>query len=476
DTFLTADRRFDVALSWRQVTDERYSMQGSSLSVVLGRLPVDLRSLGSMLYDVQFSPAIDPLTGLPVPTDARRAADILAEREELGRRFIQANWTLDPNGEIIDLVVSGQLPNYDDVEAVSTKSEIAEGSTYGVTGLTSSATPEDLRQAGSTYPTWVSDRYLGLPPSITDRTRTLATRVATGQETPFDVATATEAFVRQAIRYEEKIEAPPDGWDGVDYVLFESREGYCEYYASAMAVMLRTQGIPTRVVGGYYPAPYDAAEEGYLYREKNAHLWVEVFFPGLGWIPFEPTASQDRLDYNQDDPATTSTPTPQPSATPPAASPTAPPDAGASSESGPASAFFARASRHPGWWLGSFGISLGLAALFAVLIWSWRFRGLGPLSSVFARTLRLGRWVGVTTGPSTTPREYAEDLGRAAPVIRSSALLVSDLYGQEAYGGRRADPATVRRARTAWVEVRWGILRSVVRRRLRIKRGGKAIG
>ena len=64
-----------------------------------------------------------------------------------------------------------------------------------------------------------------------------------------------------------------------------------------MAVLLRAEGIPSRVVGGYFPAPYDPNEGGHLYREKNAHLWVEAFFPGYGWIPFEPTANRERLDY-----------------------------------------------------------------------------------------------------------------------------------------------------------------------------------
>src|SRR6185312_13504316 len=118
-----------------------------------------------------------------------------------------------------------------------------------------------------------------------------------------------------------------DGQDVVDYVLFESQEGYCEYYASAMAVLLRAEGIPTRVVGGYYPAPYDADEGGNLYREKNAHLWVEVFFPKFGWIPFEPTANRDELQYGdftppdaqaEPTPIPTPVPTPEPAVATPA--------------------------------------------------------------------------------------------------------------------------------------------------------------
>ena len=151
--------------------------------------------------------------------------------------------------------------------------------------------------AGDEYPSWVTDRYLTLPETITDRTRELASQLAAGQSNAFDTAVAVEEYVRSTITYNEDIEAPPDNQDVVDYVLFESQEGYCEYYASAMAVLLRAEGIPSRVVGGYFPAPYDPNEGGHLYREKNAHLWVEAFFPGYGWIPFEPTANRERLDY-----------------------------------------------------------------------------------------------------------------------------------------------------------------------------------
>src|SRR5205823_3255007 len=142
-----------------------------------------------------------------------------------------------------------------------------------------------LRGSGTDYPAWVTERYLELPNTITDRTRALAAQLAAGQSNPFDTALAVETYVRKTIAYNEDVPSPPANQDVVDYVLFDSRQGYCEYYASAMAILLRIEGIPARVVGGYYPAPFDPSEGGRLYREKNAHLWVEAFFPGYGWIP-----------------------------------------------------------------------------------------------------------------------------------------------------------------------------------------------
>jgi hypothetical protein len=77
----------------------------------------------------------------------------------------------------------------------------------------------------------------------------------------------------------------------IHYVLFVGKEGYCDYYASAMAIMLRSQGIPSRVMRGYAQGEWDEASRSYRVRASNAHTWVEVFFPGYGWIQFEPTAS-----------------------------------------------------------------------------------------------------------------------------------------------------------------------------------------
>ena len=80
-------------------------------------------------------------------------------------------------------------------------------------------------------------------------------RATTTRSTP---PIAVEEYVRQTITYNEEIEPPPANQDVVDYVLFDSQQGYCEYYASAMAILLRLEGIPARVVGGYFPAPFDA--------------------------------------------------------------------------------------------------------------------------------------------------------------------------------------------------------------------------
>ena len=96
--------------------------------------------------------------------------------------------------------------------------------------------------------------------------------------------------------YDEAIVAPAADQDPLEYFLFEIQRGYCDYYASAMAVMLRSLGIPARTVSGYAEGLYDEESGIYVITERDAHTWVEVYFPGYGWIEFEPTAGESALE------------------------------------------------------------------------------------------------------------------------------------------------------------------------------------
>ncbi len=87
----------------------------------------------------------------------------------------------------------------------------------------------------------------------------------------------------RTLEYNDAIEAPPADRDPVEYFLYDIRQGYCDYYATAMAVMLRSLGIPARVVSGYAEGEYNDEAGFYLITERDAHTWVEVFFPAL-WL------------------------------------------------------------------------------------------------------------------------------------------------------------------------------------------------
>lgn len=177
------------------------------------------------------------------------------------------------------------------INSVKSRYVLRQGDAYQIWSQYSAADAASLRQATVNYPASITDNYLSYPDSITPETRALAERLTAPYDNPFDKAVAVRDYLRANIVYNDQIPAPPDDVDPIHYTLFESREGYCNYYATAMAVMLRLQGIPARVAAGYAQGEWDDATSSYRVRASNAHTWVEVFFPGYGWIQFEPTAS-----------------------------------------------------------------------------------------------------------------------------------------------------------------------------------------
>jgi transglutaminase-like putative cysteine protease len=144
------------------------------------------------------------------------------------------------------------------------------------------------RNAGTEYPSEIRDSYLQLPLELDPRIPELARNSTAAANNAFDKSIALEVFLRRNFRYTLNLTGSP-GRDPLAHFLFESRAGHCEYFASAMAVMLRTIGIPSREVNGFLPGEYNDLGGDYIVRGSDAHSWVEAYFPGSGWISFDPT-------------------------------------------------------------------------------------------------------------------------------------------------------------------------------------------
>jgi transglutaminase-like putative cysteine protease len=114
----------------------------------------------------------------------------------------------------------------------------------------------------------------------------LARRLAVGQRSPYDVALATAAYLRANYAYDEH---PPARQYPLASFLFIDRIGYCQQFSGAMALMLRMNGIPARVAVGFLPGRYNIRTGRFEVRAVDAHSWVEVYFAGIGWVPFDPT-------------------------------------------------------------------------------------------------------------------------------------------------------------------------------------------
>lgn len=158
---------------------------------------------------------------------------------------------------------------------------------YTVVSGIPAPTITQLREAGADYPPEVISGYLALP-DIPRRVRDLALELTAQAEAPYDKVLAVERHLRD-YDYDLKIAEPPPGQDVADYLLFSTRRGYCDYYATAMVVMLRVAGVPARYASGYATGHYDYQRQAYAVTQGAAHAWVEIYFPGYGWIEFEPT-------------------------------------------------------------------------------------------------------------------------------------------------------------------------------------------
>ena len=146
--------------------------------------------------------------------------------------------------------------------------------------------PASLRSAGRTLPQFTSP-YLQLP-ALDPRIPQLAAQISGSSSNAYDKAAAIETYLKTHYGYTLQLLGSPVA-DPLANFLFERKQGHCEYFASSMAVMLRTLHIPSRVVNGFRSDEFNDVTGNYVVRAKNAHSWVEAYFPGYGWITFDPT-------------------------------------------------------------------------------------------------------------------------------------------------------------------------------------------
>ena len=172
-----------------------------------------------------------------------------------------------------------------------------DATSYQVEAFLATPSIEQLQAAPSdNYPQRIRTLYLSLPDALPQRVHRLARQITEGQATTYDKAKAIETYLRTNYPYDLQISAPPDDQDVTDYFLFDLKRGYCDYYATAMVVLARSSGIPARFVSGYASGDYDVSDAQYVIRGLHAHSWVEVYFPDIGWVEFEPTGNQPEIE------------------------------------------------------------------------------------------------------------------------------------------------------------------------------------
>ncbi|GAC1429328.1 MAG: hypothetical protein NVS1B11_14740 [Terriglobales bacterium] len=158
---------------------------------------------------------------------------------------------------------------------------------YSATSNIALPDPSNLRNSGQSYPAEVLLNYLQLP-ATDPRIAALAYQITAGKDNNYDKAAALETYLQTHFGYTLQLPRTRPR-DPVANFLFERKQGHCEYFASAMAVMLRTLKIPSRVVNGFRSGEFNDISAQYVVRSSNAHSWVEAYFPGYGWVEFDPT-------------------------------------------------------------------------------------------------------------------------------------------------------------------------------------------
>ena len=207
----------------------------------------------------------------------------------------QPTW-VNRTSELIGVSVGGELV---DVSSFLAGQPIFQGEAVRAVGAVAVPTADELRTAGSDYPAWVVDRYLQLPGSISERTRELSRRIAGDLPTAYDQAAAITGWLRRNVEYQRVTEAPPSNQEPVDWFIFDYGIGFCNFYATAEVVMLRSLGVPARLAVGYARGEFAADQGVYRVAAADFHAWPEVYFPGYGWVEFEPTVSQPVLTRSE---------------------------------------------------------------------------------------------------------------------------------------------------------------------------------
>ncbi len=180
----------------------------------------------------------------------------------------------------------------DNEQMISTKDVQSKGFSYSIGYYNLNLKSEELinlLRKSKKPENNVTTRYTQVPDTVTPRVRELAEDITSDKSNNYDKAKAIETYLSKNYPYTLAPGNPPRSKDFVDYFLFEGKKGYCTYYASAMTIMLRCLDIPARYVEGYMLPP-ERKDGVYKVTNQQAHAWVEVYFEGFGWIPFEPTS------------------------------------------------------------------------------------------------------------------------------------------------------------------------------------------
>ena len=377
------------------------------------------------------------------------------------------------DGLVIGATLAEALPLPPDVLSVRRKKgRFESGEQYRVTSAVSLAEPDELRNSGAAYPIFILEHYTQLPSTLPQRVRDLAVELTEDEPTPYDKAIAVENYLGR-IPYNLEIDPPPFDADGVDHFLFSQGQGYSEYFASSMSVLLRSVGVPARVAVGYTTG--DESPEGGVYwvADSHSHAWVEVYMPGHGWIPFEPTPGESlpvfgggQEEDSQSNSATADiTGVLQPECFDEFTN--CPGDNPPESDilDGDAPGNFGDTLSRIWPWLVVALVGVSASVIVARSFWT-RYLAVpaGP-KRAFQRLASLARLASLGPSEHQTPYQFGAALGQSVPAADGPVSVVVESYVRHRYGNKKLSSEEQRRLSSAWLQLRYPLLRRIFRRR-----------
>ncbi|MBC7542468.1 MAG: DUF3488 domain-containing protein [Candidatus Sericytochromatia bacterium] len=300
--------------------------------------------------------------------------------------------------------------------------QLSKGMVYSVVSQIPRYDPMFLRRARPVITTGLNWRtYMDVPQQLPDRVRGLATQVTAGSTNAYDRMDKLSHYLSTQYRYNLDIPTVKPGHDAIDEFLFVQKEGYCEQFATALAVMGRTVGVPTRLVTGYTPGTLNRLTGYWEVRGSDAHGWVEAYFPAFGWVPFDPS------------PGFVATLNPDVPLDP-----------------------LQRLGRRLAGWLMGFGdlalpvgglhvwavvayLGMGISAVVAaLLLWRQRPRRRTPqwadrLDQLYWRARLQARRQGTSDSDGTTPRTFADRVAAQRPETADAWAKLTDLFERRHY-------------------------------------------
>lgn len=352
---------------------------------------------------------------------------------------------------------------FDTVDQIHLTNRVRAPFTFSVTEAVPNAAVDELKSAGTNYPAWTAP-YISLYAGgvsqkgySTARDAEIAALAQTivhdaNATTPYDQAKAIESWFQEKGRFTYTLLTPtaPVGVRPLDYFLFTSKKGFCQDFSTAMNVMLRTLGIPSRQMSGFGQGIFDDKTRQYVVNAVDAHSWVEVFFPGYGWIPFEPTPDNVNAPINRpatrallnapNTPSTEATPRSRPIPKDPVVD-----TSGSTSNGG-----------FPDIWrqvLVAGGALLILLIIGILLAVRWLL-AVKDVPRIWRRLLFLGDRLKVPRHHGDTPEEFGGRLATFVPPLDEEVRRLANLYTRASFrrGGLSADELAD--ARHAWHRIR----------------------